>query len=176
MFKFQCNGTIHGNGGYRSGKTSTIEYYRSKSATKRGWCQRMVKSHSAAWTRRSSRVASTYTAVSTTTDRWDTRWTMPLLRGTHLNFTGKSAIIDTGTSYIFLPPADAKAIHALDFRNLLKRARNFSFHTTKLDPAIRVFWSGAIVFASRLCRRYLLRMVAGSTSLFNIVGTQTFGV
>ncbi|KAL3481608.1 aspartic peptidase domain-containing protein [Aspergillus californicus] len=44
-------------------------------------------------------------------------WNIPLddasVDGKACNFAGKSAIIDTGTSYSLLPPKDAKALHAL---------------------------------------------------------------
>ncbi|KAL8932368.1 MAG: hypothetical protein Q9211_006355 [Gyalolechia sp. 1 TL-2023] len=44
------------------------------------------------------------------------KWEIPLddakVNGRSCNFTGKSAIIDTGTSFMLLPPADAKKIHS----------------------------------------------------------------
>ncbi|CAI7564739.1 unnamed protein product [Penicillium glandicola] len=47
----------------------------------------------------------------------DTIWSIPVddayVNGQSCNFTGKSATIDTGTTYIMIPPADAKALFAL---------------------------------------------------------------
>ncbi len=46
----------------------------------------------------------------------DGLWEIPAdgagVDGQSLGFTGKTAIIDTGTSYILMPPEDAKALHA----------------------------------------------------------------
>jgi cathepsin D len=45
-----------------------------------------------------------------------TLWEIPVddlaVSGTSCKLTGKSAIIDTGTSYILMPPADAQTLHA----------------------------------------------------------------
>lgn len=47
----------------------------------------------------------------------DQSWEIPvedvLVGGTPANFTGRSAIIDTGTTFILMPPKDAQAVHKL---------------------------------------------------------------
>lgn len=55
----------------------------------------------------------TYTNTSPGTTEWQIPLDDAIVNGEPLNFTGKSAIVDTGTSYIFLPPSDAAAVHAL---------------------------------------------------------------
>lgn len=55
----------------------------------------------------------TYTDTSPGTTLWQIPLDDAVVNGEPLNFTGKSAIVDTGTSYIFLPPSDAAAIHTL---------------------------------------------------------------
>ena len=54
-----------------------------------------------------------YTAtVSTDSNLWEIPVDDVAVSGTSCKFTGRSAIVDTGTSYILMPPADAKILHA----------------------------------------------------------------
>lgn len=54
-----------------------------------------------------------YTDVSPGTNGWQIPLDDAVVNGQPLNFTGRSIIVDTGTSYIFLPPDDATAVHKL---------------------------------------------------------------
>lgn len=55
-------------------------------------------------------------SYTTTVSADSTLWEIPVenlaVNGTSCQLVGKSAIIDTGTSYILMPPADAQALHA----------------------------------------------------------------
>ncbi|GAM38920.1 hypothetical protein TCE0_034r10046 [Talaromyces pinophilus] len=116
----------------------------------------------------------TYTAVSTTTDRWEIPLDDAIVAGTHLNFTSKSAIIDTGTSYIFLPPADAKAIHTLIPESTQAGSEFFVPCSTNLT--LQFVFSGVAYSVSP--KDYVGGTSSdgtGSTCFSNIVGTQTFG-
>lgn len=115
----------------------------------------------------------TYTAVSTATDRWEIPLDDAVVAGTHLNFTGKSAIIDTGTSYIFLPPADAKAIHALIPESTQAGSEFFVPCSTNLT--LQFVFSGVAYSVSP--KDYVGSTSDGTktTCFSNIVGTQTFG-
>lgn len=54
----------------------------------------------------------TYSDTVNTSNRWSIALDDASVNGTPINFLNKSAIIDTGTSYVMIPPDDAKAIHA----------------------------------------------------------------
>lgn len=54
-----------------------------------------------------------YTALSSTSGDWNVPVDGVGADGRAAGVTGRTAYIDTGTSYIFLPPADAKALHAV---------------------------------------------------------------
>jgi cathepsin D len=54
-----------------------------------------------------------YTAtVSADSNLWEIPVDDVAVSGTSCKFTGRSAIVDTGTSYVLMPPADAKILHA----------------------------------------------------------------
>nr|KMM73483.1 cathepsin E [Coccidioides posadasii RMSCC 3488] len=55
----------------------------------------------------------TYTDVIKSTNRWEIPVSDAIVGGKRVNFTKKSAVIDTGTSFILVPMKDAEAIHAL---------------------------------------------------------------
>ncbi|KAL4889018.1 aspartic peptidase domain-containing protein [Aspergillus ambiguus] len=55
----------------------------------------------------------TYTTVSSDSDHWSIPLDDVSVDGKACGFSGKSAIIDTGTSYALLPPNDAKTLHNL---------------------------------------------------------------
>jgi cathepsin D len=114
-----------------------------------------------------------YTGVSTTTDRWEIPLDDAVVAGTHLNFTGKSAIIDTGTSYIFLPPADAKAIHALIPEATQADSEFFIPCSTNLT--LQFIFSGVAYSVSPKDYVGTSSDGTGTTCYSNIVGTQTFG-
>jgi cathepsin D len=54
-----------------------------------------------------------YTAtVSTDSSLWEIPVDDVAVSGTSCKFTGRSAIVDTGTSYVLMPPTDAEILHA----------------------------------------------------------------
>lgn len=53
------------------------------------------------------------TIVETSTGFWEIPLNDASVHGTQLGLTGRTAIIDTGTSFILMPPADALALHSL---------------------------------------------------------------
>ncbi|KMU72335.1 aspartyl protease 4 [Coccidioides immitis RMSCC 3703] len=55
----------------------------------------------------------TYTDVIKSTNRWEIPVSDAIVGGKRVNFTKKSAVIDTGTSFILVPMKDAEAMHAL---------------------------------------------------------------
>lgn len=56
--------------------------------------------------------ALTYTKTANN-DAWEIPVEDTLVNGTPANFTGKTAILDTGTTFILMPPADAKTLHGM---------------------------------------------------------------
>ncbi|KAI1958629.1 hypothetical protein LOZ58_005035 [Ophidiomyces ophidiicola] len=54
-----------------------------------------------------------YTKIIKETNRWEIPIDDALVDGKTIKFTNKSAVIDTGTSFILIPMKDAEAIHAL---------------------------------------------------------------
>ena len=52
-----------------------------------------------------------YVNVVSTEGLWEIPADDATVNGIGCNFTGKSAIMDTGTSYILMPPSDAQAVH-----------------------------------------------------------------
>lgn len=54
-----------------------------------------------------------YTKVTSDADRWEIPVGGVSVDGEKINLPNKLALIDTGTSFIFLPPDDATALHAL---------------------------------------------------------------
>jgi cathepsin D len=115
----------------------------------------------------------TYTAVTTTTDRWEIPLDDAVVAGTPLNFTGKSAIIDTGTSYIFLPPADATAIHAL-IPESSESGQEF-FIPCSTNTTLQFTFSGVTYSVSPKDYVGTSSGDTGTTCYSNIVGVQTFG-
>ncbi|WEW55508.1 aspartic-type endopeptidase [Emydomyces testavorans] len=55
----------------------------------------------------------TYTNIIKDTNRWEIPIDDAIVDGKPLKFTKKSAVIDTGTSFILMPMKDAEAFHAL---------------------------------------------------------------
>jgi hypothetical protein len=104
-------------------------------------------------------------------------WEIPLtdatVDGKNLAFTAKSAIIDTGTSYMLIPPLDAAAIHAL-IPGSTQHGETFYvpcdtiatislvFNNTKYQISTMDWRGGKVQDQGGLCRS-------------NIVGRQTFG-
>lgn len=115
----------------------------------------------------------TYTnALSNTT-----QWIIPLddasANGTPCNFTGRTAIIDTGTSYVLVPPNDAQQLHAL-IPGAVQSGTTFVIPCTS-NVTLRFIFSDVGYTISPL--DYVGPPVAGSPSscVSTIIGQQTFG-
>lgn len=54
----------------------------------------------------------TYTDIISGVHRWEIPIEDTIVDGNPVNFKGKSAIVDTGTSFMLLPPEDAKVVHS----------------------------------------------------------------
>ncbi|RJE20107.1 aspartic-type endopeptidase CTSD [Aspergillus sclerotialis] len=103
------------------------------------------------------------------------RWSIPLddvsINGTPCNFTGKSAVIDTGTSYILVPPKDAKAIHALIPGATSSGASSFAL---PCDSNVTIRFSFSDVEYTISPKDYIAQN-SGSKCMSAIVGRQLFG-
>ncbi|OJJ44732.1 hypothetical protein ASPZODRAFT_725653 [Penicilliopsis zonata CBS 506.65] len=113
----------------------------------------------------------TYTSTQGTSNQW----TIPLddasVDGTACNFFNRSAIIDTGTSYILIPPEDAKDIHAL-IPGSSQSGENFVIPCSS-NSTLRLFFSGTGYTISP--KDYVGSKIAGSECASNIIGHTTFG-
>lgn len=115
----------------------------------------------------------TYTNTTANTDRWEIPVEDAVVAGTPLNFTGKFAIIDTGTTYIFLPPADASALHAL-IPGSEALGENFQIPCST-NATVQFTFSGVSYSVSPLDYVGSATNSSGTTCLSNIIGVQTFG-
>ncbi|EED23769.1 aspartic-type endopeptidase (CtsD), putative [Talaromyces stipitatus ATCC 10500] len=115
----------------------------------------------------------TYTSVISTTDRWEIPLGDAVVAGTRLNVTGKSAIIDTGTSYIFLPPADASALHALIPGSALS-GQEYTFPCST-NTTVQFTFSGVTYSVSPKDYIGSTTENGGTTCFSNIIAVQTFG-
>jgi cathepsin D len=115
----------------------------------------------------------TYTDTSSGTTQWQIPLDDAVVNGEPLNFTGKSAIIDTGTSYIFLPPSDAAAVHAL-ISGSAPEGENFKI---PCSSNVTVQFTISAVTYEISPKDYVGSTVdnTGTTCYSNIIGVQTSG-
>jgi cathepsin D len=115
-----------------------------------------------------------YTNTLPNNDRWEVPVQDASVDGKACNLTGKSAIIDTGTSFILLPPADASAIHALIPGASPLEGENFNV-PCKSTAEVQFIFSGVTYGVSP--KDYVGSPVdsSGTTCVSNIIGLQTFG-
>lgn len=107
----------------------------------------------------------------------DNAWEIPvddfLLNGTPCNFTGRTAIIDTGTTFILMPPNDADALH-----NLISGSAAVGEGFTvpcNANAKLEVKINGKLYQIQ--AKDYIGKAVSGSTTTCNsnIIGHQAFG-
>lgn len=92
--------------------------------------------------------------------------------GQTLGFTGKTAIIDTGTSYILMPPGDAKALHA----RLPGSSNAGESFTVPCNTKLSIQFTFSGVSYDVLPKDYIGKPdKTGKTCASNIVGHQSFG-
>ena len=94
------------------------------------------------------------------------------VNGVSCNFTGKSAIVDTGTSFVLMPPADAQLLHA-QIPQSQQDGDVFNVPCTSTLP-IHITVMGVSYNISS--KDYLgSRVGNGDLCSSNIIGRQTFG-
>jgi cathepsin D len=114
-----------------------------------------------------------YTNTSPGIDRWEIPLDDASVGGTAGNFSRKSAIIDTGTSYIFLPPPDASALHAL-IPGSSPSGDSFNI-PCKSTTVVAFTFSGVTYGVSPKDYVGAATDSTGNTCVSNIIGVQTFG-
>ncbi|KAJ9226297.1 hypothetical protein DTO027B5_2852 [Paecilomyces variotii] len=104
-------------------------------------------------------------------------WQIPLddasVDGKALNLTGRSAIIDSGTSYILIPPEDASALHAL-IPGSSPSGEDFVIPCSS-NSTVAITFSGATYAISP--KDYVGSTIdnTGNNCMSNIIGHTTFG-
>lgn len=108
----------------------------------------------------------------------DGLWEIPIgdagFNGASANFTGKSAMIDTGTSYILMPPADAAILHAqIPGSSSTNQGSNYMIPCTTTEP---VYFTFSGVTYTVFPKDFMSKPGStGSTCSSNIIGQQAFG-
>lgn len=102
-------------------------------------------------------------------------WEIPVddaaFDGTSAQFTDRTAIIDTGTSYILLPGDDAAALHKL----IPQSAQNGEVFTVPCNTMQPLQLSFSNVVYNISAEDYVGRSLGGGACQSNIIGRQTFG-
>ena len=101
-------------------------------------------------------------------------WEIPVgnsaVNGISTNLTGKTAIIDTGTSYILMPPNDAQALHSL----IPGSVENGEYYSIPCDATAVVQYTFSGVVYEVTSKDYLGKP-SGNLCTSNIIGHQAFG-
>lgn len=102
-------------------------------------------------------------------------WEIPIddaaYGGTQAGLTDRTAIIDTGTSYMLLPGNDAAALHKL----IPQSAQNGEIFTIPCSTTQSLQLSFNNIAYNISAKDYVGRNVGGSTCQSNIIGRRTFG-
>lgn len=112
----------------------------------------------------------TYTETVSSSNRWSIPVDDATVDGVPCNFTDRSAIIDTGTSYAILPPDDAKTLHSL-IPGASKLGSGFVLPCDS-DAELRVTFSGV---SYAISPKDYVGSKSGSKCASTIVGQETFG-
>lgn len=112
----------------------------------------------------------TYTDTVSSSNRWSIPVDDVAVDGQACNFTDRSAIIDTGTSYAILPPDDAETLHNL-IPGASKSGSSFVLPCDS-DAELRVTFSGV---SYAISPKDYVGSKFGSNCVSAIVGEQTFG-
>lgn len=115
----------------------------------------------------------TYTGAAANLNRWQIPVDDAGVDGKACNFTGKSAIIDTGTSYILIPPSDAATLHAL-IPGSSPKGENF---IVPCDSTAKVQFTFSGVTYDVSPKDYIGGPAdsSGKTCVSTIIGHQVFG-
>ncbi|KAJ9607506.1 hypothetical protein H2200_007584 [Cladophialophora chaetospira] len=109
-------------------------------------------------------------AKTIATDSWQVAADDAGVNGKAVGFKGKTAIIDTGTSYILMPPDDAAALLQL----IPGSSQNGELYTVPCSSSANVFITIAGVKYSVSPKDYVGKQ-SGSGCQSNIIGHQAFG-
>jgi cathepsin D len=106
----------------------------------------------------------------------DGLWEIPAeevgVGGQSAGLTGKTAIIDTGTSYILMPPNDAKALHA----KLPGSSNNGEKFTIPCDTKVPIQFTFSGITYDVSPKDYVGKPdKAGKVCVSNVIGHQSFG-
>ncbi|KAL2013851.1 hypothetical protein VTN00DRAFT_1376 [Thermoascus crustaceus] len=118
----------------------------------------------------------TYTGAATNLNRWQIPVDDAGVDGKACNFTGKSAIIDTGTSYILIPLEDAVTLHAL-IPGSSPKGENGENFVVPCDSTAKVQLTFSGVTYDISPKDYIGGPAdsSGKTCLSTIIGHQIFG-
>jgi cathepsin D len=105
-----------------------------------------------------------------TTDSWQIPADDAGVDGKAAGFKGKTAIIDTGTSYILMPPADADALHQL----IPGSSQNGERYVVPCSSSANVYFTISGVKYSVSPKDYVGKQ-SGTGCQSNIIGHQPFG-
>jgi cathepsin D len=113
--------------------------------------------------------------IAYTSTKSGNAWEIPVddvyVGGKACGLTGKTAIIDTGTSYALMPPSDAKALHGL----IPGSSANGEAYTVPCDASTTVEVSFSKIKYSISPKDYVGRKSNGNVCASNIIGHQPFG-
>jgi Eukaryotic aspartyl protease len=114
-----------------------------------------------------------YTDSLTLDGLWEIPCDGAAVDGQSLGLTGKTAIIDTGTSYVLMPPKDAKALHA----KIPGSSNNGEAFTVPCETKLPIQFTFSGVSYDVLPKDYVGKPdKTGKICASNIVGHQSFGV
>jgi cathepsin D len=113
-----------------------------------------------------------YTSTVTDVDRWEIPLDDASVDGKVLSFKGKSAIIDTGTSFILLPPADAAQLHSLIPGS---QPSGVNFNMPCSSTAVVQFIFSGVTYAVSPKDYVGTPDSTGQTCVSNIIGHAAFG-
>ncbi len=114
-----------------------------------------------------------YTNVASTDNLWEIPNEDAGFNGVSCNLTGKSAIIDTGTSYILMPPSDAAILHAQIPGSTSSGAdANFMIPCSTTAP---IYFTFSDVTYQVYPKDYMGKVGTGSMCSSNIIGQEAFG-
>lgn len=113
-----------------------------------------------------------YTASVSSDGLWEIPAEDVVIDGQAVGLTGKTAIIDTGTSYILMPPDDAKALHA----KLPGSSNNGEKFTIPCDTKLPIQFTFSGIKYDVSPKDFVGKPdKEGRTCASNIIGHQSFG-
>lgn len=113
-----------------------------------------------------------YTATTPDNTLWEIPLDDAIVGSIACNFSGKTGIIDTGTSFVLLPPADAQRFHAL----IPQSQQVGEVYNIPCSSAVSIQIRISGVFYNITSKDYVGHPITGGILCSsNIIGRQTFG-